>query len=115
MRSPIAADKSPKSVGTGVDRWQVSPSNGFGPRWRADGRELYYVRGTNVVMAVDVGTNGSEFHIGRESELFRVELRQSFDSYEPNADGQQFVVNLLSGKGSTPIVVVQNWMEGLAK
>ena len=46
-------------------RWQVSGSGGDRPRWRADGRELYYVRPDGMIMAASVDGAGAEFQSPR--------------------------------------------------
>jgi len=35
--------------------WTVSTTGGYEPRWRADGREIYYLSPDRKLMAVDVG------------------------------------------------------------
>ena len=35
-------------------KWQVSTSGGYEPRWRADGREIYYLSEDRKLMAVEV-------------------------------------------------------------
>jgi WD40 repeat protein len=102
--------------GTGASaRWQVTTSGGVYPRWRADGKELYYIRTDGTAMAVDVNTQGSEFKIGQETELFRAVMALNFNCWDPSPDGQHFLASVLAGEGSTPIVVVQNWMQELKK
>jgi Tol biopolymer transport system component len=115
MQCPIAGGKSTTQVGPAVGRWQISTAGGRCPRWRADGRELYYIREDGMAMAVEVGADGSEFQVGPETELYRAWFRKDFECWDPSPDGQYFIVNALSGEGSTPIVVVQNWAEGLTR
>ncbi len=119
--------QSPLSVGsaTGVQtagdnmarpgRWQISAAGGWYPRWRADGKELYYIRSDGTSVAVEVNATGSEFHVGKETEMFKAVLPRGFQCWDPFPDGQQFVVSVLAGEGSTPIVVVQNWAAELKK
>jgi Tol biopolymer transport system component len=64
--SPVPTD------GQGLEaRWQVSGSGGDRPRWRADGRELYYVRPDGMIMAVAVDGAGAEFRAEGEKALFQ--------------------------------------------
>lgn len=114
---------SPVATGTVADRsnieaaarWQVSSAGGWYPRWRADGKELFYIRSDGTAVAVEVGATGDEFHIGHEVEMFRAVFARGFQCWDPFPDGQQFLVSVLAGEGSTPIVVVQNWAEELKK
>ena len=73
--------------------WQVSLEGGDGPRWRGDGRELFF-RGTDGFLhAVDVAL-GDEVTLGRPTPLFRARMRFE-DGYEYDVapDGQSFVIN----------------------
>ena len=56
----------------GEGKWQVSPGVGGYPRWRGDGRELYYIALQDTgrpVMAVAV-QSGEAFHAGPPRRLF---------------------------------------------
>ena len=100
-------------------KWQVSPEGGTQPRWRRDGKELFYISGDQKLMAVPV-KSGAAFEAGAPQALF--ELDPIFSpiggrfAYQPAADGQRFLV--LSSAGSAaaaPINVVLNWQAGLKK
>jgi Tol biopolymer transport system component len=59
------------SAGTAVEaggKWQISNGYGREPRWRSDGRELYYTGGDGQVMAVEIATN-PEFKPGKAQPL----------------------------------------------
>ncbi|MBZ5644316.1 MAG: protein kinase [Acidobacteriia bacterium] len=100
-------------------KWQVSPAGGTQPRWRGDGKELFYISSDQKLMAVSV-KSGAAFEAGAPQPLF--ELDPVFPpmggrfAYQPAADGQRFLV--LSAAGSNvapPINVVLNWQAGLKK
>lgn len=95
----------------GLPRWQVSTASGRVPRWRGDGRELFYLRPDGTAIAVEVSSEGENFKVGRETELFQAPFRAATECWDPSADGQHFIVNVLAGENSTPIVLVQNWGE----
>ncbi len=40
-------------------KWPVSTNGGYEPRWRADGREIYYLSEDRKLMAVSVGAGPS--------------------------------------------------------
>ena len=66
------------------------------PRWRADGRELFYVQSDSKLVAAEVMTEGSTLRIGRSQELFFVPLRLvnvSGGEYDVSRDGTRFLVN----------------------
>ncbi len=79
---------------------QVSRGGGMEPRWRADGKEIYYVSYMNMIkrlMAVPVSAAGG-LSTGMPVPLFPVRGRaivSSTDlfSYDVTADGQRFLVN----------------------
>jgi cytoskeletal protein CcmA (bactofilin family) len=49
--------------GSGGQR-QVSPAGGLLPRWREDGKELFYTGPAGQLMAVQLGIKGDELEIG---------------------------------------------------
>jgi len=49
--------------GSGGQR-QVSPAGGLLPRWRADGKELFYTGPAGQLMSAQISTKGNELEIG---------------------------------------------------
>jgi serine/threonine protein kinase len=78
-------------------KWQVSQGGGTEPRWRHDGKELFYVNSKGVLTAVPVSTvNG--FAVGVPVPLFLLRARMALSStdcfsYDVTRDGQKFLVN----------------------
>ena len=96
---------------------KVSTSGGYEPRWRADGREIYYLSEDRKLMAVPVSV-GPFF--GVPQPLFQTRVSAGVTAnrthYVPSRDGKRFLVNTLSGDPSpTPIMVVLNWTAALKK
>jgi hypothetical protein len=91
----------------------VSTGGGGDPLWRGDGRELYYLTADGWLMATEV-LPGASFRTGRPRRLFTVavpELHGPSD-YAVSPDGQQFVVNTVTGPPVIPpIQVAVNWPE----
>jgi serine/threonine-protein kinase len=95
--------------GTGGRR-QVSTAGGSVPRWRADGRELFYVQG-NRMTAVETRMD-DELGLGLPRTLF--ELSQGLISlYDVTPDGERFVMVDATESEPPPheIILVQNWFE----
>ncbi|MBZ5579744.1 MAG: hypothetical protein LAP40_24575 [Acidobacteriia bacterium] len=98
-------------------KWMVSKRGGQVPRWRGDGKELYYLdlAGVNL-MAVEV-TPGTAFQATIPRMLFA--NPPGPNPYDAKADGQQFVKFAVAGSTQdgppTPITVVLNWTAGLRK
>ena len=108
----------PKASG----KWQVSPRGagtgavGSNPRWRRDGKELYYVDPDNMLMAAAVNGDGASVEVGAARPLFRAVPGGPRYFYDATADGQRFLVNTLSQvSGATQsVTVVVNWAAGIA-
>jgi hypothetical protein len=96
----------------------VSSGGGAEPRWRADGRELFYVSADHRLMSVPT-TMGSSFEAGKPSTLFEMKVRDLLfrhKRYEVTPDGQRFVVDELTGRGGPSLLtVVVNWPTLLSK
>ena len=79
-------------AGTPRGKWRVSTDGGVEPQWRADGKELYYVRGTTI-MAVEVKTDKQEFEAGQPKPLFeRMMTNIRRNRFIASRDGQRFLV-----------------------
>jgi eukaryotic-like serine/threonine-protein kinase len=97
-------------------KWQISNGGGQTPRWRRDGRELYYIESdSRTIMAVDVNP-GPGFSPGTPHALFKANRLRGVAAWDVSADGQKFLISLLGEEASTsPINVVLNWQAGLKK
>ncbi|HEX7190931.1 MAG TPA: protein kinase, partial [Thermoanaerobaculia bacterium] len=96
-------------------KWQVSNNGGFYPRWRSDGKEVFYLDPSNKLNAVSVETNGSDLSLGTPEPLFSIVPRPQCRPYAVSADGQKFLVNTLVEQSSPTVTVVSNWMSRLRK
>ena len=97
-------------------KWPVSTNGGYEPRWRADGREIYYLSEDRKLMAVSVGAGPS---FGIPKPLFQTNVPPGVTSlrthYVPSRDGQRFLVNVATDTVASPITVVLNWTALLNK
>jgi serine/threonine protein kinase/Tol biopolymer transport system component len=100
----------------GVDsKWQVSRGGGFEPRWRRDGKELFYLSAEGKMMAVPIKASGGNFEAGPPVTLFQTKTRQAISalevvSYDVSADGQKFLVNTkVDEPNAAPLSVILNW------
>ena len=97
---------------------RISRDGGNWPRWRGDGKELFFVRDERALMAVDVKA-GETFAAGEPKPLFRARLKRTMaiaGSYDVTQDGQRFLVNITSGDETVaPITLVQNWAAALKR
>ncbi len=78
-------------------KWQVSRGGGTEPRWRGDGKEIFYIAPNGMLMAVPV--NGENiFATGTPVPLFQIHGRAPISStdvftYDVAKDGKRFLVN----------------------
>jgi len=82
---------------TAAGKWQVSQGGGTEPRWRGDGKEIFYIGADSTLTAVPVSSPGN-FASGNPTPLFRTQLRAPVSStdqfsYDVTKDGQRFLVN----------------------
>ena len=77
--------------------WQISIAGGLRPRWRSDGKEIFYIAPDQKLMAVPIKL-GSAVESGTPQPLFAMPrpspiLQQQGFNYAPSKDGQRFLVN----------------------
>ena len=105
----VAADGKP-GLGT---KWRVSTDGGAQPRWRRDGKELFYRNGAGAVMAVDVTALNGKVQTGLPHQLF-IPSPLSTVGWDVAPDGQRFLFSLPVDQAvnADPITVVLNWQAG---
>ena len=94
---------------------QVSTAAGGQPRWRRDGRELFYREPSGRFMAVPATVRGGSFEVGTPQPLFELRANTPGTQYDVTADGQRFIVSVpLHAEGTSPLTLVLNWPALLA-
>jgi eukaryotic-like serine/threonine-protein kinase len=98
-------------------KWQVSAGSGCAPRWRRDGKELFYFSFDNKLIAADVKTSGASFEVGSLHTLFETRPFASLGSstFDVTADGQRFIVDYMGEQPTAAITLVVNWPADLKK
>ena len=96
-------------------RYPVSVEGGGYPRWRADGREVYFLSADSRLMAASFAA-GTPPTIGTPAPLFEVRLIASPDSgifttyeYNVNADGSRFLINRMVSLPDETMTVIVDW------
>ena len=91
-------------------RWVISAAGGIEPRWRRDGRELFY-RNADTVIAVQVRAD-SGFTAGERSALFTTNYYQTgrHATYDVHPDGQRFIFIAGAGDDTSELMLIQNMM-----
>jgi serine/threonine protein kinase len=100
-------------------KWQVSSAGGEQPKWRNDGKELFYLAPDGKIMATPV-TIGASFDAGSPVALFQANPREMVAtserfSYDVSKDGQRFLINTQLKSALTPMSVVMDWVAALNK
>jgi hypothetical protein len=109
-----------QSFPLGAGKFQVSSNGGGMPRWRRDGKDLFYVAADGMMMAVNVKT-APTFESEVPHALFDPQITGGAIStfrYDLTPDGQRFLVNATppaESKSPEPITVLVNWEAGLSK
>jgi hypothetical protein len=98
------------------ERVRVSNSGGGQPKWRGDGRELFYLTLGGALAAVEVGEGVQGPEVGAPTTLISADVLravvagQDTDDYAVSADGQRFLVKRQATlNGKQQIHVLLNW------
>jgi Tol biopolymer transport system component len=106
-----------RSFPSGAQRWQISASGGVLPRWRRDGKEIFYLeRGRLLTVSV---TTQPAFSPGAPAPLFvqagavpPAPSARFTGSYDVSPDGKRFLVRQRPpNEPPLAIHVVHNWFE----
>jgi Tol biopolymer transport system component len=102
-----------RRIGDFAEQVNVSVNGGFDPRWRADGRELFFVTLDGTLVAAELAEDGPP-RVLRSKRLFRTSMQQPgppfLSNYVVNRDGTRFLIKQpLEPSGNAPIMVTLNW------
>ena len=95
------------------NRWRISNNGGSQPRWRHDGKELFYVAHDGTLMAVEIA-KGATFAASVPRPLFKTRITDtgiSGMSYSVAIDGQRFLIHTITDDRPTwTTTVLLNWL-----
>jgi dipeptidyl aminopeptidase/acylaminoacyl peptidase len=94
-------------------RQVVSQHGAQALRWRADGRELFYLGGDGTVYAVAV-RRGASPELNSPQPLFQISAEaraavHAVPGFDVSADGKRFVIPIVNSPEKPPLIAVQNW------
>jgi hypothetical protein len=96
-------------------KWQVSSAGGTHPRWRLDGRELFFLTADGRAAAVSLDTTAG-FRADAPRMLFAVDspdnAARASTELVVSADGQRLRVSSVRGE-PTPVFIVGRWQNRL--
>ena len=96
-------------------KWQVSTAGGVAPRWRADGKELYFLAPDATMMAVPVTAAGASFETGTPVALFPTRIvdggtvASNRPQYDVARDGRFLINQPVRDATAAPITLILNW------
>jgi Tol biopolymer transport system component len=101
---------SPHLVG---DRRQVSRDGAWLVRWRADGRELFYLGMDNSIYAAPLK---GPLEFGDPKPLFRITGPSQYGTprdfqFDVSPDGQRFIMPNTGSAPPPPFTVIENWQD----
>jgi Tol biopolymer transport system component len=91
-------------------KWQVSDAGGAEAFWGEDGKQLFYVSGSKLMM-VPVETQAGRFEAGVPKPLFDLQLPTdpARNCIVGVGNGRRFLVNMLSSSEQGRMIVLLNW------
>ena len=96
-----------------ASKWLISKGGGTHPRWRGDGKKLFYVAPGGSLMSVDISVKPI-FEVGTPKPLFL--LPPGSIGGDVTADGRRFLIGVpVAQSTSVPFTVVLNWQTALKK
>ncbi len=112
----------------GGRRWPISTRGGLDPRWRSDGRELFYLEpgpptaasqvAEVTLMSVEV-KSGARFEAAASRGLFRVRVPttwlESLTTYAVDSQGERFLFSKVTDFEPPLVTLVLNWQEALSR
>jgi Tol biopolymer transport system component len=97
-------------------RMKVSVDGGSLPRWRRDGKELFFVSNDRKLMSADSTPLGGGLEFGVPRTLFQTQMKDPISGwpYDVTPDGNRFLINVTT---TTPpsVTLLVNWPALLKK
>jgi Tol biopolymer transport system component len=95
-------------------KWPVSTGGGVEPRWRSDGKELYFISPDAKLMAATVKTSGTGFEAEIPVALFQTRIvggagASNRPQYDVSRDGRFLINQQAEQSTASPIVLILNW------
>jgi Tol biopolymer transport system component len=100
-----------------AEKHRVSADVGVWPRWRQDGKAIFYIGKDDQLMTAEVRTSGETVEVGAARAVFGKAVSVGGCPYDISADGQRVLAALPAERRKTaePITLVENWTAALKK
>ncbi len=110
MRSEVYA----QNLASGGTKQRLSTTGGRAPRWRRDGKELFYVADDGHLVALSVDADATNLQPGVPRPLFKTGLTAGAGLFAVSDDGERFLLRLADERDdAASIVVLANWPAAL--
>ncbi len=104
-------------------QWSISTNGGAQPRWRDDGKELYWIAPDATLMAAPVALRDDSVDAGAPFSLFSTHIAMGgaemslSGQYNVAPDGRFLINAVLDDQHGNPsrLNIVQNWFEELKR
>jgi Tol biopolymer transport system component len=99
----------------GRERLRVSANGGVQARWRADGRELFYLTSEGQLTGMPIASvdGGRSLRLGTAVPLFQTKLGAihgiALHSYVVAPDGERFLLDVVVERQAPPLTLILNW------
>jgi hypothetical protein len=86
-------------------------AGGIEPRWRRDGKELFYFSPDGKLTAAALNEKNGLLEAASVRDLYQTKaVPGTTDSYDVTPDGNRFLVNVIATEETpTPLNLVENW------
>jgi Tol biopolymer transport system component len=100
-----------------AEKHQISANGGQLPRWRQDGKEIFFEAPDGQLMVAEVRITGETVAVGAVRPLSaRIASFQGGYTYDVSADGQRILAAVPAGnQQAEPITLIENWTTALKK
>ena len=93
-------------------KWQISVNGGREPRWRRDGKAIFYWASDHTFMEALLETSGATLQVIATRPLFKASMPldpAGSVTYDVSPDGKRFIVNTSKTAEDQPLTIVTNW------
>jgi len=99
-----------RNLANATSRWQVSAGGGTDPRWRGDGRELFFVSGDSWISAVEFKGHSPAAPRRLFQAHFSPPGNPYLSNYDVTSDGRRFLLKIpVKDVTSSPIHLITDW------
>jgi hypothetical protein len=99
-------------------KWQISVNGGREPRWRRDGKAIFYWASDHTFMEAQVEMSRATLQVTATHPLFKASMPldpAGSATYDVTPDGKRFIVNTSSTAEDQPLTLVTNWTANLKR